>query len=251
MPASLSSPEAASERKNAPFPIREERDKASVAYHLSALGPPMMEERKSPSTSLGGSADPKWSIAQDRMPRGSDPSEGRASRVGSGARKEGETSMAASIRKKDYESPIFILYHLIIAKSMTHPPRFLYNAAHSARIVPFSQPRAAVCRPPYGPLAPHPDYYGRSVYYVYLLKSKKDESLYIGYTNDLKRRFDEHNDKKSRSTKHKAPFELVYYEAYQSSSDARFREDQLKRHAQGLSALKRRLRNSLGEGPLA
>lgn len=55
------------------------------------------------------------------------------------------------------------------------------------------------------------------MYYVYVLKSQKNGSLYIGYTDDLKRRFEEHNNLKSQSTKYKAPFEIVYYEAYKSS----------------------------------
>lgn len=83
------------------------------------------------------------------------------------------------------------------------------------------------------------------MFFVYMLKSKKDDSLYIGYTNDLKRRFSEHNSGKSISTRHKAPFELIYYEAYRGEGDARYREDNLKRHAQALKALKERTRNSL------
>lgn len=55
----------------------------------------------------------------------------------------------------------------------------------------------------------------------------------------------EHNEGKNTSTKHKAPFELIYYEAYKSESDAKFREKQLKRHAQAYKALKQRLRNSI------
>jgi putative endonuclease len=89
------------------------------------------------------------------------------------------------------------------------------------------------------------------MYYIYTLKSRLDGSLYIGYTNDLKRRLDERNKRKSRYTKHKVPLELVYYEAYKSRADAKFRENQLKRHAQGLTALKKRLKQSLDEGPLA
>lgn len=83
------------------------------------------------------------------------------------------------------------------------------------------------------------------MFYVYILKSRRDKSLYIGYTNDLKRRFDEHNSGKSRYTKHKVPFELIYYEAYKARADAKFRENQLKRYAQGLTGLKKRLKNSL------
>ena len=83
------------------------------------------------------------------------------------------------------------------------------------------------------------------MFYVYMLKSNKDNSTYTGYTNDLKRRFVEHNERKNISTKHKAPFELIYYEAYKSESDAKYREKQLKRFAQGNKALKDRLKNSL------
>lgn len=79
----------------------------------------------------------------------------------------------------------------------------------------------------------------------YVLKSEKDASLYIGYTNDLKRRFEEHNEGKNTSTKHKALFELVYYEAYASQADAKYREKQLKRFAQSCVALKKRIRHSI------
>jgi putative endonuclease len=82
------------------------------------------------------------------------------------------------------------------------------------------------------------------MHYVYVLKSVKLGELYIGQTNDLKRRFVEHNTGESISTKHKAPFKLVYYEAYQSKSDAKYREKQLKRHAGATIALKRRIKNS-------
>jgi len=64
--------------------------------------------------------------------------------------------------------------------------------------------------------------------YVYILKSSVDDELYIGSTNDLKRRFKEHNTKKSFSTSWRGPFELVYYEAYKNLEDARDRERALK-----------------------
>ncbi|MEK7505885.1 MAG: GIY-YIG nuclease family protein [Patescibacteria group bacterium] len=83
------------------------------------------------------------------------------------------------------------------------------------------------------------------MFYVYVLKSKVDGSIYVGYTNDLKRRLVEHNERRNRSTKHKAPFQLVYYEAYNSRADARNREDNLKRHSGALIHLKRRAKNSM------
>ncbi|MBI2048246.1 MAG: GIY-YIG nuclease family protein [Parcubacteria group bacterium] len=83
------------------------------------------------------------------------------------------------------------------------------------------------------------------MWYVYILKSKKDNSLYTGYTNDLKRRFVEHNKGLSTSTKHKTPFELVYYESYRARSDAKRREYALKNHPQAMVALKKRIHDSL------
>lgn len=79
------------------------------------------------------------------------------------------------------------------------------------------------------------------MFYVYILKSKKDGKLYIGSTNDLRRRFKEHNDGKVHSTKSRAPFELRYYEAYFSEEDARRREHSLKKDGNALAQLKRRI----------
>ena len=83
------------------------------------------------------------------------------------------------------------------------------------------------------------------MFYVYILKSKKDGSVYIGYTDDLQRRFKEHNDLKNKSTRNKAPFDLIYYEAYKSISDAKYRENNLKRFAKAYIQLKRRIKNRL------
>ncbi len=83
------------------------------------------------------------------------------------------------------------------------------------------------------------------MFYVYIIKSKKDESIYIGYTDNLKRRFSEHNKLENKSTKNKAPFEIVYYESYKSKSDAKYRENNLKRFAKAHIQLKRRIKNSL------
>lgn len=83
------------------------------------------------------------------------------------------------------------------------------------------------------------------MHYVYFIKSKKRDFQYIGSTDDLKRRFLEHNMGKSLATKPYAPFELVYYEAYRDKGDAVKRERALKHHGSVIGHLKRRLVNSL------
>lgn len=66
--------------------------------------------------------------------------------------------------------------------------------------------------------APHHFY--KNMFYLYVLKSFVDSKLYIGYTNDLSRRLSENNNRQNKSTKLRAPFELVYYEAYKCKKDA-------------------------------
>ncbi len=83
------------------------------------------------------------------------------------------------------------------------------------------------------------------MFYLYLLKSKRDGELYIGSTNDLRKRFLEHNSGKVFSTKLRKPFELLYYEAYKNEKDARYREHNLKLRSRALEQLKRRLVESL------
>mgnify|MGYP001950001851 CR=1 FL=1 len=80
------------------------------------------------------------------------------------------------------------------------------------------------------------------MYYVYVLLSRKDNKLYTGYTKDLKRRFELHNKGLVSSTKHRAPFDLIYYEACLHQQDATHREQYLKT-AWGKRYLKSRLRN--------
>lgn len=66
------------------------------------------------------------------------------------------------------------------------------------------------------------------MYYVYILKSKKDGKLYVGCTNNLKRRMLLHNKGKVESTKFRRPFILIYYEAYLNKFDAFAKERWLK-----------------------
>ncbi len=59
------------------------------------------------------------------------------------------------------------------------------------------------------------------MFYIYVLMSLKNKRLYTGFTNDLKRRFKEHNEKRGGVYTSKAgPFEIIFYEAYLNKKDA-------------------------------
>lgn len=83
------------------------------------------------------------------------------------------------------------------------------------------------------------------MHYVYVLKSEKDGNLYIGKTSDLKRRFSEHQDGLNKSTRHRRPFRLVYYESYASKIDADDRERKLKQFKNSYKHMKDRIENSM------
>ena len=70
-------------------------------------------------------------------------------------------------------------------------------------------------------------------YFVYVLKSSKDNGFYIGYTNDLKRRVELHNMGNSPSTKNRRPLSLTYFEKYNTIKDAMKREKQIKSYKGG------------------
>ena len=64
--------------------------------------------------------------------------------------------------------------------------------------------------------------------YVYLLHSITDNGFYIGYSTDLRGRLIEHKQGASFATKHRGPWNLIYYEAYIDQRDAQGRERYLK-----------------------
>jgi len=66
------------------------------------------------------------------------------------------------------------------------------------------------------------------MYYVYILFSLKDNRLYIGFTNNLIKRIKQHNNGETKSTKHRMPFKLVYYEAHLNQYVALEREKYFK-----------------------
>ena len=83
------------------------------------------------------------------------------------------------------------------------------------------------------------------MFFMYILKSLKDDKLYIGSTSDLKKRIKEHNSGLGESTRFRRPFKLVYFEGYASEEEARKREHNLKLRAKALRQLLIRIKKSL------
>ena len=76
------------------------------------------------------------------------------------------------------------------------------------------------------------------MYVVYVLRSLKDGKHYVGYTSDLECRTKEHNSGKTKSTRLRRPFELVYHEEYEEKEQAEDRE-QFFKSGRGREELKR------------
>ena len=66
------------------------------------------------------------------------------------------------------------------------------------------------------------------MYYVYAIKSLVRNYIYVGLTNNVERRFEQHSKGQNRSTKAYMPFKLIYTEAYKTRIEARQREIYLK-----------------------
>ena len=83
------------------------------------------------------------------------------------------------------------------------------------------------------------------MFYTYLLGSQKDKELYIGSTNNLRKRMAEHNSGKVPSTQSRIPMMLLYYESYKTEQEARDREAALKLRAQARAQLLKRINKTL------
>jgi putative endonuclease len=67
------------------------------------------------------------------------------------------------------------------------------------------------------------------MYTVYILYSEQSKRTYTGYTNDVKRRLQEHNVTETRGfTLRYRPWTIIHSEEYQTINEAREREKFLK-----------------------
>lgn len=69
------------------------------------------------------------------------------------------------------------------------------------------------------------------MFYLYLLRSTKDEKYYIGQTNDVEKRLMRHNSGQVISTKFRRPFKLVGFDTFKTRNEARWAEYTLKNHS--------------------
>ncbi len=70
--------------------------------------------------------------------------------------------------------------------------------------------------------------YSRAGAYIYILRSQKDNGIYIGSTRNLIERFKLHSSGKVKSTKNRRPFLLIYFEEFDDYREAFKRESYLK-----------------------
>jgi putative endonuclease len=82
------------------------------------------------------------------------------------------------------------------------------------------------------------------MYYSYVLQSEKDNGFYVGFTKNLKLRFEQHSEGLVESTKDRTPLRLIYYEACLDQRDATRREKYLKTY-NGRRFLAKRLKSYL------
>ena len=66
------------------------------------------------------------------------------------------------------------------------------------------------------------------MYFVYAIYSERRNYLYVGITNDLSRRINEHNRGYNKTTKPYKPFRLIYSERCENRIEARKREKYYK-----------------------
>lgn len=79
------------------------------------------------------------------------------------------------------------------------------------------------------------------MFFVYILQSNMNGNLYTGFTKNLSKRLEEHNQGMNLSTKPYRPWSVIYYETCLNELDAKRRENYLKT-SQGQRLIKRRLK---------
>jgi putative endonuclease len=89
--------------------------------------------------------------------------------------------------------------------------------------------KAAVCNPAFCRANPNDAPLKKIMTYcIYILKSLKDNKNYTGYTNNIKRRLNEHQAGGVKSTQNRRPLKLIHKEEFSTKQEAMKREKFLK-----------------------
>ena len=70
----------------------------------------------------------------------------------------------------------------------------------------------------------------RKMYWIYILKSSKDNNYYVCQTNNIRLRLDRHNSGQVKSTKRRLQFELIFKKEFNTRSEVIKIEKRLKRY---------------------
>ena len=84
--------------------------------------------------------------------------------------------------------------------------------------------------------------------FVYLVRSRQDETSYVGWTTEPLRRLVEHNSGLSTYSRRKSPWQLMGFEPCHSAEEAKARERALKHNPRMLRLFKKRLLNQAATG---
>ncbi|NNT70850.1 GIY-YIG nuclease family protein [Flavobacterium sp. IMCC34852] len=66
------------------------------------------------------------------------------------------------------------------------------------------------------------------MFYIYAISSLNRNYIYVGLTDNIERRFMEHNSGKNKTTKPYLPFQVIYTEEFETRVEARIREKYYK-----------------------
>lgn len=66
------------------------------------------------------------------------------------------------------------------------------------------------------------------MYFVYVLRNERNSRFYIGYSGNIDARLSQHDAGKVKATRYLRPVSIAYTEAYETSTEARRREQYLK-----------------------
>ncbi|MFH1196304.1 MAG: GIY-YIG nuclease family protein [bacterium] len=68
------------------------------------------------------------------------------------------------------------------------------------------------------------------MFFVYVLRSDKDNHRYIGFSDNVERRLSEHHAGQVDATRHRRPLKLIYTEEFATKHEAMKREKFFKSH---------------------